>query len=574
MRDFFGTIWFMIAGSDPVQLVWCALLLLTMLLLAVLHHCWRSHELKLDRWKKLCLIPLLITTVHFFIYIAGATGFQRNYTPMYLIALLALLPMLCAERKVGYRVCAAITGIVSVVFGVYFCLSSADLHNYTRKSYTSSFHAMVREMDRRYILKEWKEVDFSGLEEKYMPLVKEAELEKDPAKFADAVTMFCNELHDGHVMVYTDYNRKAYSSELELCDYGLAMIQLDSGEVIAVCTDETVNRLGIEDGTVITRWNGKPVLQAAAEDVTDMGLPVKANADRLAWIELSATGGETTEVSFLDRSGSEQTATLYRLEEEHTLDEAYDALSHSPEKSRELLTSNFDTKMLDDKCGYLLFTAGTTGSILRDYMAFYSGESTWAREMFRKRLRSLKEQGMEYLVIDLRNHLGGYDELGIALCELLTTETQYASGLGIRRNGEYICVSDKWIHGDGEFSDLKVVALTNFGCISGGDVTAQYLARLPNVTLAGITDPCGSGQMTGGCCKLSKGIVEVSYPIGLTLDEDGMPNIDPRSDRISRNPVEVRIPLDYEAAMKIFRDKEDYELGWAVAYLEAPASDE
>ena len=64
------------------------------------------------------------------------------------------------------------------------------------------------------------------------------------------------------------------------------------------------------------------------------------------------------------------------------------------------------------------------------------------------------------------------------------------------------------------------------------------------------------------------GIVCVSFPVGLILDEYGVPNVDTRADRISRNPVEERIPLDYDAAMKIFRDKEDYELTWAIQYLE------
>jgi hypothetical protein len=51
------------------------------------------------------------------------------------------------------------------------------------------------------------------------------------------------------------------------------------------------------------------------------------------------------------------------------------------------------------------------------------------------------------------------------------------------------------------------------------------------------------------------------------LDGNGNPNIDTRKDCVSRNPVDVRIPLDYDAAMAIFRDKEDYELNWAVQYL-------
>ena len=559
----------MLAKSNDTHIMWCVLILLIMLALAIFHRRWRGDEQKLKAWKKLCCIPFLVTTVHYFVYVAGASGFLRNYSPMYFIALLAFVPMLCEEKKKGYKIAAPITGVLAVGLGIYFCLSSADLHNFSRKSYTKSFEALVTEMNRSYVLKEWKGVDLYGLKDKYMPLVEAAEREKDPAKFADAVTMFCSELHDGHVAVYTDYNRNKYTSELELHDYGLAMIRLDSGTVIAVCTDAAVNKLGISDGTVITKWDGKPVLRAAEENVSDRGVPVKANADRLAFFELSATGGETVQVSFINSSGKERTVTLSRLEEEHTLDDAYSALSHSPGKKQELLTENFSTKMLNGRCGYLSLTALTSGNALRDSIGFYSGESTWAREMFRKKLRKLKEQGMKYLVVDLRNNIGGYDEIGIALCELLTAEDMYASGLGIRRYGEYIGLTDKWIRGDGEFADLKVVALTNFNCISGGDVTAYNLSKLPNVTLAGITDPCGSGQMTGGGCVLSKGIVEVSYPTGLTLDENGEPNIDPRADRISRDPVEVRIPLDQSAAMRIFRDKADYELEWAVKYLES-----
>lgn len=569
MKTFFGTLRFMLSKSSDTHIMWCVLILLIMLTLAILHRRWRNDEENLRLWKKLCFIPFVITTVHYFVYAAGAPGFLRNYTPLYIIALLALIPMLCEHKKRGYKPAAAITGVLAAVLGLYFCVSSADLHNFTRKSYTASFKALVSEMNRSYVLKSWKNVDFNALEEKYMPMVREAELEKNPAKFADAVSMFCGELHDGHISVRTNYNTKKYSSEYEFHDYGLAMMRLDDGRVIAVCTDAAVKRLGIEDGTVITKWNGKSVLKAAAEDVPDDGVPVKSNADRLALLDLSATGKETVEVTFVGKSGGEKTVTLRKLENEHTLEDAYRALSHSPEKRTELLTSNFGTKMLDNKCGYLSLTALTTGNTVRDNIAFFSGESDYAREMLRKKLRKLKEQGMTCLVVDLRNNIGGYDEIGIALCELLTDEDMYASGLGVRRNGEYVRLTEKRIRGDGDFADLKVVALTNFKCISGGDVTAQYLSRLPNVTLAGITDPCGSGQMTGGCCALAKDIVEVSYPVGLTLDENGDPNIDPRADRVSRNPVEVRIPLDNHAAMMIFRDKKDYELEWAVDFLES-----
>ena len=571
MKKLFGILYFMLSNQNKIQLIWCGAVLLAFILLLILHRVWRDDCDRLELWKKLCIVPFLITTVHYFIYVSGASGFLRDYTPMYLIALFAFVLRLCEWLDKGYRLFSSVTCVLAVAFGLHFCISVGEVHNYARKSYTASFSAMARELDRSYVSKEWKEIDFKALEEKYMPLVEKAAQEKDPAHFADAVEMFCNELHDGHVDLRVDYDHRKYSSVMKLHDHGLSMIRLDSGEVIAVCTEPEVNALGIEDGTVITKWNGKPVLQAAAEDVPDFGYPVKANADRLAFIELSAMGGDTAEVTFINVTGSEKTVTLPSREDEHTLDEAYDLFSHSPESRSKLYSSNFSTKMLDDKCGYIMLTVETSGNTVRDTIASYTGESGWAKEMFRKKLRELKEQGMEYLVIDMRNNMGGFGEIGYALVSLLSDEDIYAQSFGTRRNGEYVSITDNFIRADGEFAGLKAVALTNYNCVSAGDSMAKCLSKLPNVTLAGMTDPNGSAQMTGGCCVLSEGIVSVNYPVLLTLNEKGEPDIDPRADRISRDPVEVRIPLDREAAMKIFRDKEDYELEWAVARLRAPA---
>ena len=58
----------------------------------------------------------------------------------------------------------------------------------------------------------------------------------------------------------------------------------------------------------------------------------------------------------------------------------------------------------------------------------------------------------------------------------------------------------------------------------------------------------------------------VAFPAGLILDENGNPNIDTDHTRQSRNPVDIKIPLDKEAAIKIFSG-EDYELEWAMDYL-------
>lgn len=573
MNTFWNSLRHVFSMANKTQMIWCGAVLLTVLILAVLHHRRKDDKKKLRLWRLLCLLPLLICGIHAWLYVRGFPMAVSIFLPLYAIAVLALIPMLFAGRKTGYRITAVLTGLLTALCGFYFCGTAPNLFNHTQKSYSDSFHALVQDMDKAYILKEWKAVDFAALEAKYLPAVQEAEQEQNPAKFADAVTMFCNELHDGHVSVGCEYDDKTYTSAFRQHEYGMAMVQLDSGEVIAVCTTEEVHALGIADGTVITEWNGKPVLQAAAEDVADMGFPVKENADRIAVMNLSGIGGETVEVSFLDNAGSEKTVTLSDLGDMHSLQEALRLFSQAPEMEtmedyRTFLEKNFSAKMLNDKCGYLVLNAETMDSTVQDLIGYLRGDQAFARDLFRKRLNELKAQGMQYLVIDLRNNMGGFDEIGCALCDLLTAEDWYGQGLGIRKNGQYICVSDHGVHGTGEFADLKAVALTNYNCCSAGDGTSLYLSKLPNVTLAGITDPTGCNQETGGICALSGGIVTVTFPVGLIMDETGAPNVDTKADRISRNPAEVRIPFDYDAAMKIFHEQQDYELEWAVRYLE------
>ena len=228
--------------------------------------------------------------------------------------------------------------------------------------------------------------------------------------------------------------------------------------------------------------------------------------------------------------------------------------------------------MLDDKCGYLRITAESSGDDLYDiFIGYMTGNHAKAREMFREKLRGLKAQGMEYLIIDIRNNQGGYDEIANALCDLFSTEDMDHYAVGVRKNGVFKSTSTHGIKGDGEFSDLKVLVLTNYGCLSAGDGATLYLSMMPNVTVAGLTDSYGCNQETGGISALTGGHIYVGFPVGPVLDGNGNPNIDTRKDCVSRNPVDVRIPLDYDAAMKIFRDKEDYELNWAMQYLRSNA---
>ncbi len=55
----------------------------------------------------------------------------------------------------------------------------------------------------------------------------------------------------------------------------------------------------------------------------------------------------------------------------------------------------------------------------------------------------------------------------------------------------------KWVY----TADLTMLALTNMCCVSAEDSTVLYVSKLPNATLADMTNSCGCNQKIGGVVR-------------------------------------------------------------------------
>ncbi|MCR5385350.1 MAG: hypothetical protein K6E72_12065 [Saccharofermentans sp.] len=79
----------------------------------------------------------------------------------------------------------------------------------------------------------------------------------------------------------------------------------------------------------------------------------------------------------------------------------------------------------------------------------------------------------------------------------------------------------------------------------------------------------GIYQAIGGVCITPDSVFSLNYPIIPTYDSDGVIMIDTRSDRVSRMPVDVMIPVTLEACEIIFDgdDDTDYEVDYALDYF-------
>lgn len=508
---------------------------------------------------------------------------------MYLFYLEALIPILFI-----FNIKSA---FIRVIRSVMVCLSSAVLcfvfilnsisapmvHNYTRYSYTESFQKMLKTMEQEYCLNSWKEIDYDELLETYLPRVEEAERNRDEAAYSAIITEVTYKFYDSHVGPYlTDDTRFATCEYLSGNDYGLSMIRIDDGSVIAVLVEHGCEAAtkGIHDGTTIISWDNRDINEAV-EDVEciypGLSFPVEENEDIFRPIFLAGKGGESISITFLDDNGDERSISVQKTGNyEDRLSVAINCLLHNGDDYQ-----NFYSCMLDDRCGYLQITSECYDALGDNISAIKKGCYPELTEYYADLIENLENKGMQYLIIDIRNNGGGYDSVAGALASLFTDKKSHMVSFGYEDAKGYHIAESQYIFPDGRYADIPVVVLVNSNCMSAGDGMAKFLGDCPNVTLMGITASSGVNQNNGGYIYLTDNIC-VYYPVFLSLSEDGEPFIDTDHTRENKIPLDVAIPITGENAKTIFSvdnfDREamekgkivfkrDVELEYAVRYL-------
>ena len=529
---------------------------------------FKNDKKKLKIWKLLCLVPLVASFVHCLIFAFGdafltlLSMYKAVYIPAILIALFPLL----IKKKIVYSIGKIIILIVCIFCSI-LSINSGRITNYANKSLSDAYTSMCDYLEENYIMNEWKNINYDALKEKYLPLVQEAEQTGDLNKYYEALDAFICEFHDAHMGISFYENSDYIFNKLkQFNDYGLSLITLDDGTTIAIDVEDG---LEIKEGDVITKWDGVPIDDAIKNIELLISDTLPENEKILRTFYLAGIGGDTVSVSYINSNNEEVTVSLNKMKDVQfsRVLQSFNTFVHSENDYNE---ESFDYKMLNDNTGYLLVRSEET-NVFNDYITYLTGDHQFAREQFRACLQELREQGMTQLVIDIRNNDGGYEEVATALASLFTEKEIYAFSLGIKDGDNCKSIEDRYVLADGEFSDLQIVVLTNMRCASAGDGLGLYLSKIDNITVAGLTNPSGCNQETGGYILMPGGVM-IGYPIGLILNQDGDPNIDIDETRESRNPIDVKIPLDKEAALKIFNGV-DYELEWAMNYLNGSDTD-
>ena len=551
-------------------------------------------------------------------------GFDVHHIGIYIAAALQLLCLYLELGKVRQKqILAVISAIIIVANLVFISISSG----YKKLPYLADFKEAFETMKAHYVLAEEKGIDWDVLYAKYKPIFKEVDKTQDHVENYKAWQQFTGEFYDGHVAylgasegLSRDAICKAYGN-----DYGLSIARLTSGEYVAINVEGydnsymissethddigmytvkkkfmpegadaarlTLKNAGIKNGTVITKWNGKPVEEYFGEVTYYIDqYPVRENEEFYLPMYVAGIGknmdyGDTfipgeeindksgnvikenpsADITFLDDDGNEKTVEAPNLG-------IYAArLIDTKEKiDNGVKITNLDWQEINDDTAMIRIS-----SMAYDQESYDGSDFTMVSDEMREKVLSLKEAGVKNIILDLRSNGGGNPYFVEAIAQIFAPKGEHLTYYNAvineatatyerDANGKYKKGEPSKFEGEDLWHDGHIILLVNAMCVSAGDDMTYIMGSLPNVKVMGFTSSNSSCQAVTGV-NMEAGQIQFSAVPNLL--EDGEIAIDTYTDHVGRTPFDEKIPFTKEAINAIFDKGQDYLMDYVTESL-------
>ena len=257
----YGLIDVLLNGHVIIQFLFIIIIILLLIL---------RDKCSIKKLLILNLIPVIIGLIHFIIfYFKGNIQITFSYFDViYLSSFLFLFVSLFIKKKRTHRlltillipiclICIFLTGITITRY--------YTIHNYTKDSYTTSFKKMIKTLKKEYVLNDWKKIDYEELEKEYLPLIEQAEKNKDESLYYETIFKFMDNFKDGHAGVNCLNNTcKETMKKYDLNNYyGFDTVLLDDGRIIAIKVDKDSDayKKGLRDNYTIIARESKDILE-------------------------------------------------------------------------------------------------------------------------------------------------------------------------------------------------------------------------------------------------------------------------------------------------------------------------
>lgn len=517
----------------------------------------------LSKYKKLFFLLVLAALVHM---VWSHMNLLLLIT--YLTAVIGAGMYLCRSRK---RVTIAITGgltVLTIVFLVWF--SGMDSKCYMSYGYVEAFRALHGDIKQEYALADYKGIDLDALYEQYLPRITQAEAKKDEKQFLNALVDYANAFHDGHINVYDTLEvlgvgsagtlNQAKTERFTSC-YDVAFLKLDDGTYIAVnvVPEGVAYKAGIREGNQILSWNGQEITEAVGklEDLIPVRSRVFADEENRALYRgffLPCMSGEEATVGFVDETHTKQQVTMSSTGNGYsylrsTIDMWSNRVNGGSLNSTQDKSVTYE--IIPDKYCYIR-------------MSSFGGSEEEMTAVMDQIAEEISAKHVEHVLIDVRNNAGGADELGaIATSYFAEEDMLYLKESHFEQESRTYVVDSKITVQARNKISLPVTLLINSQCISAGEGFVYNMAKLPQVTVVGMSGTNGSFGSFSGVHMMPE-LVCVIYPGIACLGEDNKVMIDSDVTGLGGIKPDIYIPVDEAAAKVMFTSDEDYELDYVI----------
>jgi C-terminal processing protease CtpA/Prc len=264
------------------------------------------------------------------------------------------------------------------------------LDDFSALPFAEAFDALLDKMRKEYAFTEYKGIDWDTLSAEFRPRFEQADADNDADAYLVALREFAWSIPDGHV---SGPPPGPEFQEATGGGLGMAIRDVDDGRVIVnfLTPDGPAEEAGIELGAEIVAIDGVPVDEAVDNAVAWSAPFSTAHVERLQKLRYAVRFplGTEVKVTWVNPGGEEQTATL------ETSDER---LSFSASSFRGA------SSILDLPVQYE-FIPGT--DYVRVAITSFADNDLLAIQLWERMIRTLNQQGVPGLVIDMRNNLGG-----------------------------------------------------------------------------------------------------------------------------------------------------------------------
>ncbi|NEW04825.1 PDZ domain-containing protein [Paenibacillus sp. SYP-B3998] len=461
-----------------------------------------------------------------------------------------------------FCICGAIPLIVALQHaGELRYNPTSDL---SKLSYAKAFVQLNQRLTKEYPFGEWKHVNWQALQNKYEPLFKQIDQDKNKEAYYKTLKDYLSSFRDGHVRIVNDkvYENQVFKNEVG-GGFGISTVQLDNGKVLVslVLENSPAQKNGIKLGSEIVTWDGKDVKEAFASTTWSDGSIATDEAKRINQGRFMARSpiGKEIQVGFQNVGDKKISKVMLKA-----YDDQYETLKQTKVKftQADLDGPSIEGKALDNGYGYIKITHFAP-----------SDTAPNPEKLLEDQLKKLQTKPLNGLIIDLRNNPGGVDALAANLTghfvkkktiyEYASYYNRYTSKFEINHS-DYLTVQPTKPSYTG-----KIAILINSRTGSSGEGMPLILKGLPNVTIIGFTSTAGSfGIVTSPITfNMPEGYF-VEFPDGRSLNAKQVIQGDADYTGQGGAVPDIKIPLNEETFKAMYVEGQDVELNYALAALQ------